>query len=604
MKSAAEMHPLFSSSSEYAKIVFFSVAVTALICALTYSFTYVRYYFVLSHHLSSIDSRDKIKSKKVRRPARLPYAFPVIGLAFSFLTPLHGKFWEWLMCVHPPQVGAVTALIGGRTMIFLSSPAAVAALFKCRHTDRILFIRQVLEWGLGLSKKDSRKYFGLEPVDPAGIPERAREATLRYADEEDVMLEFALKTERVSELTAGFLKALNSILAEEEIEEEEERMQSSEKRKNERETKGELIIECDLWTFLRRVLFKATVTAFLGSRVLEIYPDLEADYFAFDSDMLKMFFGFPRVLIPKGYAARDRLVRGLMWWHQSAMDECGGAPADPMDDPWEPLYGSRCNRARQYMYYAKGASTAGRAALDAGFLFALGSNVVPATAWMLFHILDPRDPDLKGEIEGEVKTALQPDGSLNHSSLAALPLLASVYREMLRYYVDFLVSREMLADVDLPLDESGKILMRVRKGELIVAPTYLSHRAKDTCMGDEAAPASNFNPRRYAPVEKISGLRKFSTEGQNSHAYFPFGGGKSACPGRAFARQEVLAAVSAVLNRYEIEVLGFRNAEGNETEEFPPIGPGYPGVAVCNIGGDMRVRLHRRKRKKIINAVP
>ena len=72
------------------------------------------------------------------------------------------------------------------------------------------------------------------------------------------------------------------------------------------------------------------------------------------------------------------------------------------------------------------------------------------------------------------------------------------------------------------------------------------------------------------------------------------------CPGRTFAKQEVLGSISVLLLNYDIEYVGFVKGDGSKTKakgseaEFPTLKDNYAGNQVVGIEGDMRVRIKRR----------
>lgn len=92
----------------------------------------------------------------------------------------------------------------------------------------------------------------------------------------------------------------------------------------------------------------ASKTALMGSRMLEIYPNLRVDFFMSDRDMLSMFFGIPKWMSPEPYKVREKAMHGIRKWQQQMQEECKGEPQDPKGEAeWELTYGSRINRARQ-----------------------------------------------------------------------------------------------------------------------------------------------------------------------------------------------------------------------------------------------------------------
>ena len=79
-----------------------------------------------------------------------------------------------------------------------------------------------------------------------------------------------------------------------------------------------------------------------------------------------------------------------------------------------------------------------------------------------------------------------------------------------------------------------------------------------------------------------------------SPSYRPFGGGSTYCPGRFIARQEVVAFVACVLERFEMEVL--REENDGIANKFPRLEEMKPCLGVMGPvqGGDLFVRIQRR----------
>ena len=92
-----------------------------------------------------------------------------------------------------------------------------------------------------------------------------------------------------------------------------------------------------------------------------------------------------------------------------------------------------------------------------------------------------------------------------------------------------------------------------------------------------------------------SGPKKFSLTG-TSGKLFPFGGGKTMCPGRVFAKQEVLAAVAYILDKFEIEVVRVEDGTGVESASgFPKIRPAFSGTAVVYPDGKVIAKMFQRE---------
>ncbi|KAF2432330.1 cytochrome P450 [Tothia fuscella] len=529
-------------------------------------YTTIRYRRALAQHLSSH------KSGKALPPPAIPYTLPLLGHARDFLSrPKPGQFFTDLLKNHPRETGACTLLLGGRKTHILFSSSAIQALFKAKGTSRDEFNQQIIINGLGVTREDTAKFYGLDKnfkqkeykkaeLDPAYIGEKINHEKLLRAD-------------GVNELTSEFIRGLKDIYATELAKEGE-------------------VLETNLYSWLRRPFFHASTTALMGSRLLELCPELEKEFFNFDSVMLGLFFALPKFLTPEDYRIRDTALEAFARWHDTLVDEGHGTPLDPDGTvAWEPVWGSRLNRARQVLYDTVGLSTRGRAGLDLGMLFGIQSNAPASAGWILLHLLDPTgDQTLLPRILEELKTAQLEDGSLNIQTLVSLPLLQSLFQEVLRLYADVLVSRNITLDITLPI-ESGQSIF-IEKGSVLIAPSWLGHYDSEA-WHNEAHPHDTFYAERFLTASS-EGKQVFTMNGTNGKL-FPFGGGKTICPGRVFAKQEVFAAVAMVLLNFKFEVLGFVDLNGKPRDHFPGLKDSYSGSGIMAMDGDIRVKVMRRR---------
>jgi hypothetical protein len=313
-------------------------------------------FIVVTHLYTHIRYRLSISSFRslqqgTLQPPHIPYTVPFLGSAIAFLEPKSGAYWRSLFSFHPRSTGACTLLLGGKTNHVLFSPQAVLALFKAKGTSRQVLNSQIMINALGLTQEENAKYYGLNvphekgKLHPTELTEKINHDTL-------------LKTDAVNELTDKFIDEFQ-------------------KRLDTVSLDGE---PTDLFLWLRKLMCHASMEAFFGSRILEIYPDIEEDFFDWDRHMLSLFFGLPWFFIPSAHRSQRRILAGLEKYNAIADEETKGTPVDSYGDvAWEPIYGGRGNRARQEIYRAVGLSMRGRAGLDLGFMFALNSNAIPAT---------------------------------------------------------------------------------------------------------------------------------------------------------------------------------------------------------------------------------
>ena len=152
------------------------------------------------------------------------------------------------------------------------------------------------------------------------------------------------------------------------------------------------------------------------------------------------------------------------------------------------------------------------------------SNVIPMTIWMIIEI--SRDPLLFQAVRKEVNTAFVINTetgirTLDIQRLIALPLLTSVYTEILRLHMNFNVTR----NVNESFSMDG---YTIQEGAMIQAPTSVAHY-DEAVWGVENHPASEFWAERHMKdIEEeddsgnISRKRVFAMGGR-SGSYFPYG---------------------------------------------------------------------------------
>lgn len=189
----------------------------------------------------------------------------------------------------------------------------------------------------------------------------------------------------------------------------------------------------------------------------------------------------------------------------------------------------------------------------------------------------------------ELETTKSDDGGINVPVLLSLPLIQSIFQEILRLYTDVLVTRDINADLALPIDE-GKRQVQFRKGDMVMVPSWLGQRDEGRWNNP---PPDVFYAERFLKCDLDTGKDMFTMAG-TAGKFFPFGGGKTICPGRVFAKQEVLAAVAVVLLKYDIQPVNFLDGLGKETDKFPCLARRFGGNGIIALEGDMEVRMKRR----------
>lgn len=143
------------------------------------------------------------------------------------------------------------------------------------------------------------------------------------------------------------------------------------------------------------------------------------------------------------------------------------------------------------------------------------------------------DKNLHAALIEETSTAID-GGGVDMDYLAQhCPLLCSVYNEALRLRKRDLAFRKVEKDTEI----GNKVL---RGGNFALVPVCQLHDDG----GIFGMNAEHFDARRFEKHSELTGCNSFK----------PYGGGKTYCPGRFFAMQEIFAFVAVMLNRYHVHL--------------------------------------------------
>lgn len=223
-------------------------------------------------------------------------------------------------------------------------------------------------------------------------------------------------------------------------------------------------------------------------------------------------------------------------------------------------------------------------------------NSITASSWALFEIY--RDPELLASVRAEVDACAHEtkDGIIQFDvdQLLRLPILQAVYAETLRLRMHFYIIR-MPDRVDM--DIRDWVIPRHR---VVVTTTTVAHmdtEAWDTGLGNEH-PVDQFWIGRFLKCSSgsDSGNSKagapasppeFSTKGLEG-SWIPYGGGPRQCPGRHFAKRQILLTTALMVSLFDCEIV----KEGMYLkEDFTLMGF---GSGVSHPAGKLPVRIKRR----------
>ena len=404
----------------------------------------------------------------------------------------------------------------------------------------------------------------------------------------------------------------------------------------------------DLHAFVQTMLATAGVQAMCGPVLLRLSPTWVDDFWTFDKSLPKFLGGMPWLRARKGYNARKRCLDGIKAWHRYAQEHFDASQITP--DGHDPSYGSSLMRSRQEMWAKMPAMDADACASeDLGIIWGENSNSIPAAFWSLVHIFrDPKllastREQARRSFVGAA-TGAASDARYNTEALTRNPLLQSVWSEVLRLYVAlFIVRGADHDDFHLPGGHT------IPKQKMIVVDTHTAHHDASVWNQGDAQnphPLDSFWAERFLvfPGQEKSGPLKpearpklssptpsgpqmpqtpqapqtastplspqapstpltpltpsspnaadldpleprFSSSGL-AGAWVPFGGGRHQCPGKAFAKQEILLCIAVMTELFDIEI---------PPEASMEVDLNYYGLGSLPPKAEIPVRIRRRK---------
>ncbi|EON98688.1 putative cytochrome p450 protein [Phaeoacremonium minimum UCRPA7] len=282
--------------------------------------------------------------------------------------------------------------------------------------------------------------------------------------------------------------------------------------------------EIGMYAWLRAAITTATTRSVYGP--LNPYDDKSvADAFwVFEEGLMALLVGFlPSITCRKPTAALKKVSKAIEAYYRA-----GGAKD-----------ASALARDRYQSGVDNNVPVEDIARYEVGGSLAILVNTAPAAFWALFLFNSHPDllADIRKEIDACTETATENGATRKTVDITALkegcPLLLSAYQEVLRYSSMGTSVREVMEDIYL--DQ-----WLLKKGSMLQMPSRVIHQNADLW----GANVTDFNPRRFLPEEKQNRPRDV--------CFRAFGGGKTLCPGRHFATNEILAVVAVFIARLDL----------------------------------------------------
>ncbi|KAH8903445.1 cytochrome P450, partial [Coniochaeta sp. PMI_546] len=280
----------------------------------------------------------------------------------------------------------------------------------------------------------------------------------------------------------------------------------------------------DLLVWVRHFVAQGTGRLLYGeNNPLASSPDLEDAFWDFDHGLGGLLAGvFPRLTARKAYKGREKLVAAFEDWIHAGRHE-----GDDVPD----IIRERLRIATEHGFSIQAAARS-----EVSFLFAGIVNTATTTFWTVLQAF------ARGELLAEVRSevwACTDGGEISLEKLkTGCPTLLAVVRECLRLGSDTYSVRLVKTDTELA---NGQYV--VKAGSVVQIAGGVIH-ADSRIWGDDV---DVFDHTRFLKTQQTNG------NGIHPAAFRAFGGGKTLCPGRHFAINEILAFVAVILLTFDIE---------------------------------------------------
>ncbi|KAI2633002.1 cytochrome P450 [Hypomontagnella submonticulosa] len=313
----------------------------------------------------------------------------------------------------------------------------------------------------------------------------------------------------------------------------------------------------DLLGWVRHLVTVSTAKYLYGpENPIALDPSLEGAFWDFDHGLGSLLMNiFPSITAKRAYEGREKLSAALLEYLRENRQATG----------------SKIVRKRIDIALEHGWAMPAIAREELSFLFAGIVNATTSTFWILVQIY--ADPALLAAVRREIGAVLESlTGPTHHTDTSTsdnptkfrlriadlrdnCPVLVAVYRECLRLGSDTYSTRLVKEDFVL----ADRYFLK--KNAVVQIAGGVIH-ADGRIWGADVA---TFNPGRFLdtydeelhhPKSALEKQGKPKSKQNNSFhpaAFRAFGGGKTLCPGRHFAMNEILAFVALVVMQFDMK---------------------------------------------------
>lgn len=251
---------------------------------------------------------------------------------------------------------------------------------------------------------------------------------------------------------------------------------------------------------------------------------LTVDPRKYEKGLIPLMLGAPSIFAHEYLAARESLAKAYEEYYANS------GPSDPD--------ASAYIKARYQFGLERGLPTPDIARAEVASSIALIGNTMPATFWLVYHVLS--NPAVLEDCRRELSEVVSDEGGMCAVDISRVksscPILLSTFQEVMRFHGIGMSARTVLEDTTL----DNRFLLK--KGAIVLIPAIACHNLASV-WGDDVG---QFNHKRF--------LREPGSKGRRYDpvAFRAFGGGSTLCPGRHFAATEILAFASLIILSFEI----------------------------------------------------
>lgn len=514
------------------------------------------------------------KTGKARQAPSLPETIPFVSNSLQYMTDLPGFCRRAAEALQQSNAGIVTFRLLGRPAYLVSGGKIPQALFRTNSgltPDNFLVLFVKVLWdpsGEDLARFAADKSGRLKNPAPGweNVPARDR----LWASWHHIGAEYLTRAQPTNDLTAMYFQLFSEKLS---------RLPLNE------------WAELRVFDLLTRDMTESAAISLAGRRILEMNPGYFDAMRDFEGAVLSIAFGPPKWLNPRPYKARER----WMAMNKIFMDEA--LRTFDWDGPeakaeWDNTFGAPFAKKLVRWALDAGLSAQTTAGIFGIQILNQNSNTVPAAAWAMMDILK-MGPGMVNRVREEAETALLVDPQTGKrqfdvQKLTALPLLQAIYVETLRLHISFSITRQAIRDTIVDGYE-------VRKGAIVQAPSLIAHY--DDIWDSDGHSSSEFWPDRHlkhvetTDKEGNTTTRSEFSMGNRNPYWFPYGGGVSMCPGRNFAKQEIIVTIAILTTMFDIEFAEWTMLDGSPSDREARNSDGF---ATMLPDRDLKVRVKRR----------